>query len=195
MAGFMTGLALALSAGGTIVKAVSQKKAANAAAQASEETGSAERRAAESQAELADYNAAVADLQAKDAEERGRDDESRFRRSVSMMIGSQRAGFAASNVDVGYGSTVDTQADASYLGELDALQIRNNAAREAWGYRVQGADSRARAGITRREGAFAEQSGRTQASAQRKAGTVSAIGSVLDTATSLLFSKYGFGRR
>jgi hypothetical protein len=59
-----------------------------------------------------------------------------------VLIGTQRAGFAGQNVDVGQGSPTDVQGDAAYLGELDALKIRNNAAREAWGYRVQAQNAR-----------------------------------------------------
>lgn len=90
----------------------------------------------------ADYNAKVAEAQAADALARGRDEESRFRSELKGLIGSQRAGFAAQNIDVSTGSAVDVQADTAYLGELDALTIRSNAAREAWGYRVQAANQR-----------------------------------------------------
>jgi len=71
--------------------------------------------------------AEIADLQAKDAIERGALDEQRFRQSIRATIGAQRAGFAGANIDVGYGSAVDVQADAAFLGELDALTLRNNA--------------------------------------------------------------------
>ena len=37
--------------------------------------------------------------------------------------------------------------DTAALGELDALQIRDNAAREAWQFRVQGSNDRAQAGL------------------------------------------------
>jgi hypothetical protein len=84
----------------------------------------AEKEAADSQADLADYNAAVAELQAKDAETRGAEEANRFRKSVNVMVGAQRAGFAAGNIDVGFGSAVDVQADAAFLGELDALTIQ-----------------------------------------------------------------------
>lgn len=91
---------------------------------------------------IGDFNASIAEQQATDALSRGQVDEERFRQGVRALIGSQRAGFASQGVDVGSGSALATQADASYLGELDALTIRNNAAREAWGYKVQAQDAR-----------------------------------------------------
>jgi hypothetical protein len=90
-------------------------------------------RAGNAAGELADYNAAVLDQRAIDARARGQEDESRFRSRIRQLIGSQRAGYAGQNVDVGTGSAADVQADTAYLGELDALQLRANAVREAWG--------------------------------------------------------------
>ena len=77
------------------ISAVGQWKAGKAAKKA----GEAQQRAAESQAELMDYNANVAELQAEDAVQRGAQEESRFRQGVRLMIGTQRAGFAAGNIE------------------------------------------------------------------------------------------------
>lgn len=176
---FFTALAIAgigLSAYGQIRQAQQAKK-----------VGEAQKEAAESQAELAEYNAAVGELQAKSALEAGAAEESRFREGVRLMIGSQRAGQAASNVDVGFGSAVDVQEDAAYLGELDALTIRTNAARQAWGYKVEAEDYRKRAEIARKEGVMFEKAG----SAARTAGLIGAAGTVLGGTTSLLQSRYG----
>ncbi len=158
------------------------------AGQAAKKAGEAERRAAEASADLAEYNAAVADLQATDAVARGAEDESRFRTSVRGLIGAQRAGIAAGNVDVGWGSAVDVQADAAFLGELDALTIRTNAAREAWGYQVQAEDLRKRATIAREEGVMLEAAGRER----RTSALVGAAGTVLGGTASLLERRYGF---
>lgn len=180
----LTAIAIGAAVAGTVINVVGQKKAANAARRA----GEANQRAAESQAELADYNAAVADLQAKDAIARGAEDESRFRQGVRLLIGSQRSAIAASNVDVGFGSAVDTQADAAMLGELDALTVRTNAAREAWGYNVQAQDLRKRAEIARKEGVMFEETGRAQASAYKW----QMASTLVTSGASLLQSRYGF---
>lgn len=152
--------------------------------------GEAQKRAAESSAELLDFNAHIADLQAVDAVERGFIDEQRFRQGVNLMVGTQRAGFAGQGVDVSTGSAVDVQADAMFLGELDALSIRTNAAREAWGYQVQAADTRKRAEIARKEGVMMEAAG----TSQRNAARIGAIGSIATTAGSLLMQRYGFSQ-
>lgn len=104
---------------------------------------------------LMKQNARIADIQADDALERGRKAEGRNRIDVRRTIGAQRAGLAASGVDISAdGSAIDLIADTARLGELDALTIRNNAAREAWGYKVQATDLRARGKIARMEGTY-----------------------------------------
>lgn len=104
---------------------------------------------------LMKQNARIADWQADDALDRGRQAEGRHRIDVRRTIGAQRARLAASGVEINDGSALDVQADTARLGELDALTIRNNAAREAWGYRVQATDLRARGEIAKMEGTYA----------------------------------------
>ncbi len=166
------------------INAYQQKKAGDAA----KKQGAAQQEASESQAALADYNAEVALLQAEDAVARGSEEESRFRAGVRGIIGAQRAATAAGNVDVGFGSALDVQADAAYLGELDALTIRTNAAREQWGYQVEAEDLTRRAQIARKEGVYLEAAGRERAS-QAKIGMA---GTVLGAGMSLVQQRYGF---
>lgn len=178
----------ALAIGLMIAGGAMQVKGHLDAGKAAKKQGEAEQKAAESQADLSEYNAAVADLQAKDATARGEIEANRFRSRTKVLIGEQRAGIAAGNIDVGYGSAVDVQADAAFLGELDALTVRTNAAREAWGFRVDATDQRTRAGIQREEGANAALAGKERQKAERW----NAAGSVLNTA-SALEQRYGFG--
>lgn len=161
------------------------------AGRAAKKAGQAERAAADSQAELQDYNASVAELQSTDALERGDEAANRYRMGVRGMIGSQRAGAAAGNIDVGVGSAVDVQADAAYLGELDALTLKSNATREAWGYKVQATDLTKRAQIARKEGVYLEKAGGERATS----AYIGAAGTVLAGTGSLLESRYGFDRR
>lgn len=127
------------------------------------------------QQQLAEYNARVAELHADDAIVRGKESEQRLRKDVRGLIGSQRVAFAASGQEVDSGSALDVQADTAALGELDALTIRTNAAREAWGYRIQSEDSRTRGAIARAE------------------GNNKAISTILQTGGTALYQKYGFG--
>lgn len=83
-------------------------------------------------------NKIIADRQAEDAIKRGQAEEEEHRRKVSQVKGSQRTAFAARGIDLGSDVVIDTLSDTAMLGELDALTIRNNAEREAYGYRVQG---------------------------------------------------------
>jgi hypothetical protein len=150
--------------------------------------GELQQEAANDQASLSDYNAEVTDLQAQDALARGAEAEQRFRTGIKGIIGSQRAQLAAGNVDVGFGSSLDVQADAAFLGELDALTIRTNAAREAWGYKVEGEDLRRQAEITRKTGVQLAAAGRQRQSQANAA----AFGTILGGATSLVQMRYGF---
>lgn len=187
MAMGMSALALTLAGVGTGINVIGGLKAGNAA----KRQGEAQQRAAESQGELADFNADVAELQAQDAIARGVEEEQRFRTRVRATIGAQRAGIAAGNIDVGYGSAVDVQADAAFLGELDALTIAGNAAREAWGYKMNAEDMTRRGQIARQEGAAFAESGRVNQTASRWG----AAGSIVTAGSSLLAAKYGFGGR
>jgi hypothetical protein len=125
---------------------------------------------------IGDYNASVYEQMAEDAIVRGKDDEQRFRQGVKTLIGSQKAGFAGQNIDVNSGSAVDTQADAAFLGELDALTIRTTAQREAKGYKAQA------------------QSARMGGSLDATKGNFGAASTVLSGASTLLQARYGWGR-
>jgi hypothetical protein len=181
--GIGTAIALGVTAAAEAFKAKSTAKAADAQERAGEIAG----QAADAQAAQFEYNAEVADLQAQDALDRGADEESRFRSSVRGLIGSQRAAAAGNNVDVHVGSAVDVQADAAYLGELDAQQIKANAQRAAWGYREQAADLRMGAEVARRGGNAARLTGQVNASTTRSATKADLIG----TGASLLMQRYG----
>lgn len=183
----MTAIALGLALGGSYLSARGQWKAGAAEKQA----GLAEQRAKESEGSLYDFNAKVAELQATDAVARGREEENRFRQRIAGTIGEQRAGTAASNIDVGFGSAVDVQADSAFLGELDALTIRTNAAREAWGYKTSAEDLKQRGAIARQEGSNLAAAGASRQTAMR----YGAVGTVIGAGASLLEARYGFGKK
>jgi hypothetical protein len=66
-----------------------------------------------------------------------------------QAVGTQRAVQAANGIDVNSGSAAQLQDDTAMIGELDALTIQNNAAREAYGYRIQADQDRINAIQTR----------------------------------------------
>lgn len=90
------------------------------------------------QAAVARNNQIITARQAEDARERGKKEELSFRRQLSQMKGKQRSIFAGSGVVVDEGSALDTLTETAELGEIDALTIRNNAEREAYGHEVRG---------------------------------------------------------
>lgn len=124
-------------------------------------------RESETNANILDYNARVLELQMEDAILRGRERETVFRRQVKGDIGAQRAAYAAQGIEVDSGSALDVQADTAYQGEVDALTIRSNAAREAWGFKVESESTRATAKAVR-------ESGKLRADSERVTGKVNA---------------------
>ena len=99
-----------------------------------------------------ELNARIAGLQAEDARVRGEEAVDASQRATRRTIGSQRAAMAAQGIDVASGSALDIQEATAGLGALDALTIRNNAYREAWGFRMQELDLRGQARMTRAAG-------------------------------------------
>lgn len=107
------------------------------------------------QAEGLRTNARLSDMQAEDARRRGEADVSTRRTQVRQVAGSQRAALAAQGVDIASGSAADVVADTETQGELDTLTLRNNAWREAWGFKVQANDQRKKAMLAERGAAQA----------------------------------------
>jgi len=99
-----------------------------------------------------EQNRRYAEEAANDAIARGREDERRAKLATRMMIGAQRARMAGNNVRLDDGSPLAIQMDTRMLGELDVLNIRENAKREAAGYRNQGENYGIQAALTRAQG-------------------------------------------
>ena len=68
-----------------------------------------------------------------------------------QLIGAIRAAASAQGIDAGSGLGADLQADVSYSASRDMTRILNNAALEAWGYRVmaRGEDFQGKASVYR----------------------------------------------
>ena len=101
----------------------------------------AQKDAYEYQSAVARNNAITAEYQAQDAIKRGQVAEAEQRRKTAMLKGSQTARLAGNGLDISEGSALNILSDTDWMGEQDALTVRNNAAREAWGYNVQGQNS------------------------------------------------------
>ncbi|MDQ8050740.1 hypothetical protein [Luteibacter sp.] len=117
---------------------------------------SAQKAAGEAQEAQAKENAKAADTQARNAVLTGQVEEDRRRQQTRQFLAAQRTSFAANNVDMSVGTPAELLGDTAAIGEQDALTIRANAAREAWGYKVDANNSR-------NQGRMAKAAGRNQA--------------------------------
>ena len=98
----------------------------------------------DSAAKAANYNATLAGFNAQQAQRNaymvdmaGSAKAAMQGRETRAEVGSEKAGAAGRGVGVNSGSAVDVRESTSELGHLDALNIRTNAAKEAYGYQVQ----------------------------------------------------------
>ncbi len=110
--------------------------------------------------ELANTEAGFIEAQADDVLVRGNEEEGKHRTDVRRLTGSQRARLAAQGIDIGEGSAALLQGETAVLGEVDAMTIRNNARREAFGLRTQ-------ADLVRRGGANQAAGYRNEAASAR----------------------------
>ena len=125
----LTIASIASTALGTVTSAIGQSRQA-----------AAQRQQAAYQARVAENNAITANRLADDSLQRGQIEEQRSRQQTRALQGRQVAALTASGVDVASGSALDIVSDTAAVGEIDALTIRDNAAREAWQRRVQAQD-------------------------------------------------------
>lgn len=93
----------------------------------------------------ANINARLADQQAADALARGQSAEFNSRLRTSQLKGTQTAALAAHGVALDQGSALDVLTSTDVMGAADAATIRDNAAKEAWGDKVQAANYRSQA--------------------------------------------------
>lgn len=141
---------------------------------AQKQAGAAQSNALRYQADVDRNNAIVQDRLASDAIDRGKEEERMHRIKIGQLKGQQVNAFAKNGVAIDSGTPLDVLADTAMIGELEALTIRNNAEREAYGYRVQGMNYRASAG-----------NNDLAASTAKKSANTAAMTSVLSTAGSV----------
>jgi hypothetical protein len=85
-----------------------------------------------------DINKALAQYGARTATLKGQQEVSDIRAAGTQVGESQKLAYANSNVDPTVGTAAAVQSDTAAQSELDAQTAKNNAARAAWGYKVQG---------------------------------------------------------
>jgi hypothetical protein len=102
---------------------------------------------------IEDQNAKFSEMQADDAIARGYEAAFKRRIETNQLAGTSRAAMAAQGIDVNTGSALDIQENNQRIGELDMVTIKNNAARQAWGYQVEALQHRQQAHLARIGGA------------------------------------------
>jgi hypothetical protein len=108
------------------------------------------------QERISKLNERIANLRARDATSRGEEEVRNAKTRAKQFIGSQRAHLAAQGIDVGVGSAIDVQVDTELKSEQEVQTIRNNAWREAWGYKIEAVNASA-------QGAYASMAAKNQA--------------------------------
>ncbi len=85
----------------------------------------------------AQTNARLSMMSADDAIKRGDLESGKVRRKASQVLGAQKVNAAAQGIDINSGSAADLQTETEVMSDHDINTIKNNAWREAWGFRVQ----------------------------------------------------------
>jgi hypothetical protein len=110
---------------------------------------------------IARNNQIMAEYAADDAKKKGEENAIAVRRKGDAIASAQRTRLAAAGLDLNVGTAADLVDTTNFFKDQDVATTRNNAARDAWGYRAQGANYRA------------------QGDAAAANGQLSALGSVL----------------
>jgi hypothetical protein len=97
-------------------------------------------------------NARMAELQAQDALRRGEQEATKSLQQTRQLMGAQRAALAAQGIEIDSGSSLDILMDTGAIGASEAVTIRNNAFKEAFGFTAEAGVFRTEAGMARRAG-------------------------------------------
>lgn len=106
----------------------------------------------EVQQKLYDMNVRMAEYQAKDTLRMGERAVDLHRQKTKSLIGTQRVNLAAQGIDLESGSALDIQNNTKYMSELDVMTIKNNAWRQAWGFKMDALSSSFRGEVARMSG-------------------------------------------
>lgn len=130
--------------------------------------GKADQQMYQYQAAVARVNKQIAEQNADYAVAAGEVEAQQSGMKSRAQLGSARAKQGASGLDVNRGSAVKVRESIADIGAHNTAIVRNNAARKAYAYKVEGMQQEAQAKIYD-----------ASASQAKKAGTINAIGSIL----------------
>lgn len=89
------------------------------------------------EAQVAGNQAAIAGYQAEIVQQVGANREQDSRLQTAQQFGAERAHMAASGVDLGQSSATDVLVSTEYMGERNAMMIRDDTNRQVWNDRNQ----------------------------------------------------------
>lgn len=149
----------------------------------SEELGAAQATQALYQAQVARNNAKTAKQNSAWSMEAGDVAAGNEMMKTKAAIGTAKADQGASNVDVNSGSALTSRVGIDEMGTENALTIRSNAAKEAYGYKVQGTSDTAEAGLLTQQAAYAKEAGSIGAESALIGGESSLLASASSVAS------------
>lgn len=135
------------------------------------EKGQASSAAAKYNAGIAQNNATIAQQNATFAGQEGQQNAAIAEGKTRAQVGAITAAQAANGVEVNSGSALDVRSSAAELGELNAINIRANAARQAYGFQTEATSDQAQAQLNK-----------SQAQSDSTAGYISAGSTLLSAA-------------
>lgn len=147
---------------------------AGVSAYGSIQSGNAQAAAANYQAQVNNQNAQIAAQNATAATQAGNAQAEQEMMRNAAQQSRIRAEVGASGLDVNSGSAADVQSGQGIIGNLDVLTIRNQAARQAYGYETQSTGFSNQAQLNTAQAGF-----------DKTAGTIGGIGSILGGASSV----------
>ena len=103
---------------------------------------------------MAEINAKAAEFEAQDALKRGDEAANAQRRRTRQLLGEQRVALAGQGISTTSGTALALQEETQAVGETEALTIKNNAWREAWGLKSEAEASRAKGRFARTSSRF-----------------------------------------
>lgn len=99
------------------------------------------------QAAVSRNNSMISEWNAQDAARRGENDLIAQRQKTAALMGTQRATLAGRGIDLSEGTSLNILSDTAYLGEQDALTVKDNTAKNVWAAKVQANNDTANAGL------------------------------------------------
>ncbi len=118
--------------------------------------GQAAKQSAKYNAEVQQNNAAIARQNATLAGREGAANAAIQQQKTRENVAAIKSAQAGNGVNVNTGSAVDVQSGAAEAGLLNAITVRSNAARQAYGYQTQASSSEAQSELDKAQGKNAE---------------------------------------